>query len=333
MKILIIGLGSMGKRRIRNLQNLGIKEILGFDIEKSEREYCHREYGIFTVNRIQDAIKEKPDAIIISTPPNQHLKYAKIAIDNKINFFTELNHSSKDIKKLIKKLRNTPILGVPSSTMRYHPIVIELEKLIKKNTIGTIIAFHHYNGQHLKTWHPWDDYKKFFFSKKETGGAKELVPFELNWITLLFGNIISVNSTVKKISDLDSNIDDYYAVHTTFENNVEGNLVFDVFANPSFRETKIIGSKGVIQCDFKTGLLQISKNNKLSKKKISLGKIATGYSGNTPPENLYENEIKNFLDSCYRKQKPSFSLSDELKILQVLDSIELSNKKGKKLFC
>ena len=31
MKFLIIGLGSMGKRRIRNLQYLGHKEIIGFE--------------------------------------------------------------------------------------------------------------------------------------------------------------------------------------------------------------------------------------------------------------------------------------------------------------
>ena len=31
--ILVIGLGSMGKRRVRNLQALGIKNIIGLDKE------------------------------------------------------------------------------------------------------------------------------------------------------------------------------------------------------------------------------------------------------------------------------------------------------------
>lgn len=34
MRFLVVGLGSMGKRRIRNLQELGFNKIVGFDIRK-----------------------------------------------------------------------------------------------------------------------------------------------------------------------------------------------------------------------------------------------------------------------------------------------------------
>ena len=38
MKFLVIGLGSMGKRRIRNLKYLKYKEIIGYDIRRERRE-------------------------------------------------------------------------------------------------------------------------------------------------------------------------------------------------------------------------------------------------------------------------------------------------------
>ncbi len=321
----------MGKRRIRNLQKLGYSDILGYDTQKIRRDESSKKYNIKTFENIDDALKQNIKAIIISTPPDLHLKYALLAIKNNIDFFMELNHSSDHVKQIIRKIKGKKILGAPSCTMRYHPVVLELEKLLKKKKIGKILQIHHYNGQNLKSWHPWENYKKFFVSKKETGGAKELVPFELNWMIYLFSKIKSVSSNVEKISDLDVDIDDIYQIHTHFKNGIVGNLVFDVIADPSFRETKLIGNRGVILCDFKKGIIQINTGKKWEIKKINIGKVALGYTGNTPSESIYEEEIKIFLLAVNRKQKYPFSLNEDLQILEVLDAVELSSKKGKKI--
>ena len=52
-KILIVGLGSMGKRRIRNLQKLGYRQLIGFDlrddriIETKKKYIIERRYFFF----------------------------------------------------------------------------------------------------------------------------------------------------------------------------------------------------------------------------------------------------------------------------------------------
>jgi len=331
LKVLVVGLGSMGKRRIRNLQKLGYDDILGFDMQKERRRESSNKYKIKTFEKIGDALKCYPKAMIISTPPDLHLKYAKFAISNNIDFFMELNHSSSHVKQIINKIKRKKIIAAPSCTMRYHPVVLELKKLLEKEKIGDVLQVHHYNGQNLKSWHPWEDYKKFFVSKRETGGAKELVPFELNWMIYLFSKIESVSANVEKISDLDVDIDDVYQVQIKFKNGIMGNLICDVISNPSFRETKVIGSKGVILCDFKKGIVQINTGGKWRVKKIGMDEVASGYIGNTPPENVYEKELKNFLFAVKHKKKYPFSLNQDLQILKVLDIIELSSKKGKKI--
>ena len=321
----------MGKRRVRNLQKLGYSDILGYDTQKIRRDESSKKYNIKTFENIDNALKQNIKAIIISTPPDLHLKYALLAIKNNIDFFMELNHSSAHVKQIIDKIKGKKIIAAPSCTMRYHPMVRELEKLLNQRKIGKILQIHHYNGQNLKSWHPWEDYKKFFVSKKETGGAKELVPFELNWLVHLFSEIESVSANVEKISNLGVDIDDVYQILVHFKNGMNGTLVFDVIANPSFRETKLIGEKGVILCDFKKGIIQINTGKKWKIKKIAMGNVASGYVGNTPTEPVYEEEMKNFLQSVKRKQKYPFSLNQDLRILKVLDAVELSSKKGKKI--
>ena len=46
MKVLVIGLGSMGKRRIRNLLKLGYKDIIGFDIRTDRINEVNKKYHI-----------------------------------------------------------------------------------------------------------------------------------------------------------------------------------------------------------------------------------------------------------------------------------------------
>jgi len=320
----------MGKRRIRNLQKLHAGEIIGFDARKARVLETKRQYHVKTYNKFNEALKEKPDAFVISTPPDLHKKYADIAIDNKIHFFTEVNLSSSEIKSLIKKIKEKSIIGVPSCTLLFHPAIIELKKIIQKNTIGKIYSIHHHFGHYLPNWHPWEDYRKFYVSKKSTGAAREIVPFELVWLTSIFHDVESVFGIVKKVSTLKTNIDDLYQIMMKFRNNVYCSLIIDVFTRPSIKETKIIGEHGTIFIDF-SGLIKIKKERFTKKIKFQLGPIQKGYKKNTGAEPMYEQEMKSFINAIKKKKKYPLSLSDEYKILKILDAIEQSNKINKKI--
>ena len=58
MKILIVGLGSMGTRRIRCLQSIGNFDLGGFDIRKDRLEQSFDDYAIKTFSSFDDAIEK-----------------------------------------------------------------------------------------------------------------------------------------------------------------------------------------------------------------------------------------------------------------------------------
>ncbi len=329
--ILVAGLGSMGKRRIRNLLKLGYSDIIGFDTRKDRRNETVNKYGIETFSQLDEALDKKPNLMIISTPPDLHLKYAKIAIEKNINFFTELNMFSKDIEQIIHKMHRKSISGLPSCTLRFHPVVKKVKELLENNTIGNVLLIHQHIGQYLPNWHPWEDYRKFFVSKRETGGARELLPFELFWLTYLFSDIKSVYANMGKVSKLDADIDDFYQILIEFKNKIACTLNIDVVSIPSFRETKIIGEKGTILCNFVEGTIKINKGKNWKVLKLKMGSVAKGYVGSTPPEALYEDEMRAVLDTVERKKKYPYSMRDELKTLKIMDIIEQSSKKRKKI--
>ena len=50
MKIAVVGCGSMGRRRIRHVQQLGLGELFTYDRRQDRRDEVQREFGVHTVD-------------------------------------------------------------------------------------------------------------------------------------------------------------------------------------------------------------------------------------------------------------------------------------------
>lgn len=328
MKFLVVGLGSMGKRRIRNLKNLGINDIIAFDLRKDRCEEVKTKYNVETYTEFNESMKKSPDVMIISTPPDLHMKYAILAIENKMHFFTEASVVKDEMKKVIEKLKNSDIVGLPSCTMRYHPIIKKINELLKSNQFGKILAFFYHSGQYLPDWHPWEDYRKFYVSKKETGACREIVPFELIWITTTFGKLKSVIGDKGKVSNLDSDIDDIYNVILELQNGIKGIMTVDVIARNPIRNLKILLEEGVIEADWYSKTVKVSKKNEgWDEFNIEDGIAEKNYLHGEEP---YIEEMKNFIEVIERKKDYPYTFEEDFEILNILEKIENSSNSGTK---
>ena len=113
MNFLVIGLGSMGKRRIRNLIALGYKDsIAGFEPRDDRRSEVERKYNIKTFDSLEKAMAEfVPDVFIVSTPPNMHMHYAYLAEKNNINCFIEASVvEAEKILELSKRIKDKKLI-------------------------------------------------------------------------------------------------------------------------------------------------------------------------------------------------------------------------------
>jgi predicted dehydrogenase len=97
---LVIGLGSMGKRRIRCFLALGFKKenIFGFDLREDRRTEVQDKYGIRTFNDVKNIDFSQIKAVVVSLPPDKHAIGAKIAIDNNKPVFIEASVVLEDFE-------------------------------------------------------------------------------------------------------------------------------------------------------------------------------------------------------------------------------------------
>ncbi len=326
-KFFQIGLGSMGRRRIRNLLYHGIepKNIIGFDIQPDRIAGAVKLHGITPVYSFTEGIKKfNPEVFIISTPPNTHWKYFIPAARNKKHFFVEHPTTDSGYSRL-KDLMDGSFVGVPSCTLKFHPAIKEIKKCIDKKTIGSILSFQYHLGQYLPSWHPWEDFRKVYFSKKETGACREMFAFELIWLTyaLNLPEIKKIQGVTKKLSDLEMTADDFYSYIAEFKNGIMGTVVIDLLSRSPFRTLRVIGTSGTIDWEWQKNEIKILKPMKEPE-------ILTFEEGQREkyyvyPDDVHELEIGTFLKAIEGKTKYPFTFEENKKHLKALLALEKSN--------
>lgn len=315
-----IGLGSMGKRRIRNLFVHGERDIIGFDIRPDRMAEAKEKYGIKVVDDLNKLAAEDFDVMLISTSPKAHGDYIRKALSQKKHFFVE-HPTSDDGYEDIFKNKDLDIVKAPSCTLRFNPAMKMMKRILEEGRIGKVLAFQYHMGQYLPDWHPWEDYRQVYFSKKETSACREMLPFELIWLNWVLDSKISeVSGSVSKVSDLDMDADDILLTRLKYENGIVCNILIDVISRKPFRTLRVLGSDGVLEWekfDFAIKLYDAkSKNTEVIS--VPKGNPEKGY---IHEEEMYNDEIKAFLDAVYGRAPYPFSFEENLNNLKSLFKI------------
>lgn len=326
VKLLIIGLGSMGKRRIRNLLALGYDKIAGFDIREDRCLEAFNKYDIKIFSEIDIALKSfNPDALIISTSPDQHMNYAWKGFKFGIPCFIEASVvEAEKILELYEITKESSLLMAPSCTMQYFPGPKKIKELIESGVIGKVLNINYHTGQYLQDWHPWEKIEEFYVSVPETGAGREIVPFELTWLNDIFGEPRPLACVKAKLTDMNTQIDDIYHCLLLYPKSVLANLTVEVISRPRpTREMRILGSMGEIVFSTDDNCIRYCNKDNPEWTTFNLG-CGTHEAESINPEEPYIDELRDFLNSVLKKDKNLYpnTLLKDYRVLKILYELE-----------
>jgi predicted dehydrogenase/spore coat polysaccharide biosynthesis protein SpsF (cytidylyltransferase family) len=326
IRALVIGLGSMGKRRVRNLGALGVTKVTGFDIRNDRREEVAKIYGIPVFDSFEQALREScANLLIVCTPPDLHMQYAHQAFDLGLHCFIEASVVDVDgIADLAKKITDTGPVIVPSCTMRYYPGPRKVKELIAAGVIGRVLNVNYQTGQYLPDWHPWEAIGDYYVSRRDTGAAREIVPFELTWLNDIFGAPTPLACVRTKLTDMSADIDDIYHCILRYDSGVVLNMTVEVISRPvATREMRVIGSEGeiVFSADARNVRFINTTMSDWRVHPLENGTVETHYIN---PEEPYIAEIKDFLSAVQKNDSRMFpnSLDRDVTVLNTLYTLE-----------
>lgn len=324
MKFLVVGLGSMGKRRIRNLKHLQAGEIIGFDPRGDRRDETVAKFGIATFADFESALAAGPDALVISTPPDKHMEYARRAAERRMHFFAEAGTTIEGMREAAALAAENRLIAAPSCTMRFQPSIRKMKTLVDQGAIGRVLAFTHHCGQYLPDWHPGEDYRGFYVSRRVTGACREIVPFELTWLNWVVGDEVALVTALKgKLSDLDCDIDDAYHLLLRYKNGTLGHLLVDVLARAPVRVCRLIGERGTLEWSITDKQLRLyqAATGKWTEFAEPQPVVEVGYS-EMSAEGMYIAEMEAFVSAMKGTAPWSNSMQDDINTLNVLFAAE-----------
>lgn len=326
MNYLVIGLGSMGKRRVRNLQALGVAPVAGLDLRADRRAEVEEKYGIQTFATLEVALQQyKPGVFVISTPPDLHMHYAYEALQRGISCFIEASVVDADrILELSRRIAGTRMVMAPSCTMRYFPGPRRVKELLRAGAIGKVLNVNYHTGQYLPDWHPWESIESFYVSRRATGGGREIVPFELTWLNDLFGQPRAIACCKAKLTNMPADIDDIYHCLLQYEGGVLANMTVEVISRPkATRHMRILGSEGEIVFDGDSNSVRYINTGMTDwqETRFDAGTVENQYIN---PEEPYIAEMRAFVAAVTSGDRGAFpnTLEDDYRVLQVLENLE-----------
>lgn len=320
MRFLVIGLGSMGKRRIRNLFALGEKEIIGFDLSEERRKEAEEKHGIKTIADLVSLPVTEYDTLVISTPPDLHPIYLRKALAENKHVFVETGVTDDVVDEILAK-QGDGMIRAPSCTFRHFAPVKRIKQLLDEGRIGKLLAYIYHLGQYLPDWHPWEDYRKVFFSKKETGACRELFSFELCWLTWVMGSPVEqVTGQIDHVSDLEMPADDVLMANVKHANNIRGNIAIEVVSRQPLRLLRIMGSEGVITWDWLANRIEVYDAKTKTSEVLTEG-LGTN-EGSLAVEEMYIEEMKSFLDAINGVSPYPYTWQEVRNNVGILKSLE-----------
>lgn len=325
MEFLIVGLGSMGKRRARLLRGLAPDAVIcGVDAAPARRAEAET-LGITAFESIKAAVSARRfTAALVCTAPLSHAAIISELLDAGLPVFTELNLVADGYRENMKKAEEKGVLLFLSSTMLYRGETRYIADRVRQ--FDRPVSYLYHIGQYLPDWHPWENYKNFFVGDSRTGGCREIFGIELPWLLDAFGPVRSVFAVADKLSDLELPYSDRWLVTLTHENGVRGQLAVDVVCPKAVRSFEVFGEGLHLFWEGNPRELYDFDHDSGEKRPVTTYQTVEQdprYSDNIV-ENAYVDELAEFL-ACLRGEKTArYGFAEDLVTLGVIDEIERS---------
>ena len=308
-RVLIAGVGSIGRRHLQNLRQLGVDDIYLYRTRPHLLKEAP-ELPVFT--ELRQALKCQPQAVIVSNPTAFHMEIALAAARAGCHLFIEkpLAHSWDGVEELLSITREKRLIAMVGFDLRFDPGLCRIKELIDRGHVGRLIAIHAQVGQYLPDWRTGKDYRQGMSAKIAMGGGVifDLI-HELDYTTWLFGPIAQLACFADKLSSLEIETEDTASILLRFVNGAIGTVSLDYVQRFPSRTCRIIGDRGTILWDYHARKVAWYEQNKKSWEEFE-------YSGFERNDRFLA-EMRHFLACLNGEETPKADLAVGSSVLKV----------------
>lgn len=304
--IAIVGLGSIGKRHLKNIYEIFTNEGIYFSIDIIKRdasgyielplmEYINNTYGE------NDDIPDDYDVIFITNPTYLHFETIKKYSNKTKHMFIEkpiFERTDIQVKDLNLSENGIYYVACP---LRYNCVIDYLKNHLSFENIYSVRVT---SSSYLPDWRTGIDYRKTYSASSVQGGGVSIdLIHEWDYIISLFGLPQKIHCLKGKFSKLELDSDDLAVYISEYTDKII-ELHLDYFGRKPIREIQILTSEDTIIAD----LLNLEIRFLKSRKTVPF---------NDDSNEMYKNELKCFFGMIKGINKNSNSIENALLTLRI----------------
>ena len=340
MKVLLIGLGGIGQRHLRNLRALlgSDVDIIAHDLRSNPPvltdqlqveagSNLEQKYDLRIFPDLDQALVDKPEVAFVCNPTSQHIPAAIRAAQAGCHLFIEkpLSHNLEQVDELIGLVESRGLKAVVGYQMRFHPCLQRLHALVQEKKIGRILSVRAEIGEYMPGWHTYEDYRQMYASRRDLGGGVILSQIhEFDYLYWLFGLPRRMYTLGGHLSGLEIDVED--TADTLMECMLDGhpvpvNLHQDYIQRPLSRFCEVFGDAGKIRVDIRALTVDVFDG--------AGSQIEASSYKDFQRNQLFLDELKWFLEYLQGKKTPLVDLRTGVQSLRMALAAKESLETGK----
>lgn len=254
MQFVLVGAGSVGLRHMKNLTALGHTVSVVYDPDSGKaKDVLNIDRKTRLTGDEAVAFAEPCDAMLICSPPAEHIRQLHMALDHGRDAFVEkpLSHTLAGTAELIKTIEKDGRVVLVGCNLRFFASLKRVRELIDTGAVGRPLSARVCGGFYLPYWRPHLDYRHNYSAQAKLGGGAILdFIHELDFMRWLFGEAVEVMCMAGTVSQLAIDTEDLVAAIIRFESGLVAELHLD-YLQPTYRRgVEIIGEAHTLVWDY-----------------------------------------------------------------------------------
>ncbi len=317
-RVLIVGLGSIGKRHLRIAREL----LPSSDIRVLRHQLTSEipENANACIFSLKEALAFKPHISVIASPAPFHIATAQVLAELGAHILIEkpLSASLTGINQLLETCKRQGTILLIGYNLRFLPSLQRFRELIIEGIVGDVLSIRCEAGQYLPSWRPETDYRQGVTAKYELGGGPLLeLSHEIDYVRWVFGEIEWVTSSLSRQSNLEINVEDTAHLIMGFAPQEDGRqliamLNLDLIRHDTTRVCIAIGGNGSLRWDGLTGQVFYYELGKKVWREL--------FHHQHQRDDSYLAEWRHFLACISGRETPLVTGEDGLRVLQIIEA-------------
>lgn len=331
MKFLIAGLGSIGRRHLRNLVALGEEDILLYRTHQGTLSEAGLE-DFPSIDDLDSALAARPDAVIVANPTALHLQVAIPAAEAGCHLLLEKPVSNsmdgvEQLKSVVRAGRSKVLVGFQ---FRFHPGLQLVKEFLESGAIGQPLSARAVYAEYLPGMHPWEDYHQSYSARRDLGGGVILtLCHPLDTLLWLLGDVDRIWGFAGQLNSFVIEVEDTAEIGLRFESGVLGSVRLDYNQRPPSHHLEIVGTQGTVCWDNRENTVRLYRADRdheagEPEDRWEMYPVAEGFERN----DMFLAEMRHFLAVLKQGTEPLCSLEDGIKTLELALAARRSAEEG-----